>query len=302
LESFGQRLLPGLRQALKDQPGALVLCDRFEGPSAHGGLVAQVARQNGFTGKLVALPFEDSGDPRQDEIARLVQAWGDAETPPEIRAHLSESMVLTRVSAVHSATQRLLAVTEAGARNVAINFSLGSTPAMCVAAILAMAQDPATSEQAGGQLRKAFGEDFRAGLVDLAGQATHDPRLQEARQEFAQAVRAFEVNHNSVVVAAGNDGKMAEWAPAFALSDLVTPETTVVGALEGGKPAPYNGESCTMLAPGGFLVGREEVHGTSFAAPVVAAAMATVHGQARDANSAAVEASLMLSRRLTTDN
>lgn len=279
LDSFGQRLLPGLRQALHDQPGALVLCDSFAGPAAHGNIVAQVARQQGFAGKLIAVPFEEPNDPAQAEIGRLVQAWGEADTPEAIRTNLAESMVLTRLSAVRAATQRLLAVSEAGARHVAINFSLGSTPALCVAAVLGMAQDPESSEQATSQLRKAFGEDFRAGLVDLASQTTQDPRLQEARQGFVSLVKEFEGVGNEVVIAAGNDGRMADWAPGFTLSDLVTPETTVVGALEGGEPASYNGEGVTVLAPGGYLVAGQEVHGTSFAAPVVAAALAAEQGR-----------------------
>ena len=280
LDSFGQRLLPGLRQALQDQPGALVLCDSFEGPAAHGNIVAQVARQQGFAGKLVALPFEDPNDPAQAEIGRLVQAWGEADTPEAVRANLAESMLQTRLSAVHSATQRLLAVSEAGARNVAINFSLGSTPALCVAAVLGMTQDPQSAEQATSQLQKAFGDDFQTGLVNLASRTTQDPRLQEARRDFASLVKEFEAGSNEVVIAAGNDGRMADWAPGFTLSDLVTPETTVVGALEGGKPALYNGEGVTVLAPGGYLVAGQEVHGTSFAAPVVAATLAAERGRA----------------------
>ena len=183
LDSFGQRLLPGLRQALQDQPGALVLCDSFEGPSAHGSLVAQVARQQGFAGKLVAVPFEDPNDPLQSEIQQRVQAWGEADTSEQIRANLAESMVLTRLMAVRGATQRLLAVAQAGARDVAVNLSLGSSPAMCVAAVLAMSEDPAAT----AQLQKAFGQDFRPGLVELATQTTGDERLQAERQEFAQA-------------------------------------------------------------------------------------------------------------------
>ena len=273
---------------MKDQPGALVLCDSFEGPSAHGSIVAQVARQQGFTGPLVAVPFEDPADPNLAEMQQRVQAWGEAERPEDIRANLAESMLLTRLAAVQGATQRLLAVSEAGARNVAINFSLGSSPAMCVAAVLAMSEDPV----AASQLQKAFGADFQPGLVELAVQTSGDGRLLEARQEFAEVVRVFEAGSNSVVVAAGNDGRMPDRAAGFSRSDLITPETTVVGALEGGKPAAYNGEGFTRLAPGGYRVGAEEVHGTSFAAPVVAAAMASAHRNAPSATSTQVEASL----------
>lgn len=286
--------MPSLRQALKDQPGALVLCDSFEGPSAHGAIVAQVARQQGFQGKLVALPFEDPNDPVQTEIQRSVQAWGEAQDPSEICACLAESMVLTRLSALGAATQRLLAVTETGARQVVVNFSLGSSAAMCVAAVLAMSEDATAARQ----LEKAFGADFRSGLVELAGQASSDPRLQEAREDFATVVRAFEAKGNSVVVAAGNDGRMGDWGAGFSRSDLSTPETTVVGALEGAKPAPYNSEGFTLLAQGGFRIGTEEVHGTSFAAPVVAAAMATAHARFPQADSRQIEARLEFPRSL----
>lgn len=294
LDSFGQRLLPGLRQALHNQPGALVLCDSFEGPSAHGHCVAQVAGQQGFSGKLVAVPFEDPQDPVAEQIGRLVQAWGEAETPEAIRSNLAESMLLTRLSAVQAATQRLLAVSEAGARNVAMNFSLGSSAAMCLTAVLGMAADPQTAQQAGEQLSKAFGADVRSGLVALADRVSGDLRLVEARQQWAECVREFEARSNSVVIAAGNDGAMRDWAPGLTRSDLWTPETTVVGALEGGQPARYNGEGAGVMAAGGYRIAGQEVHGTSFAAPAVAARMAQLHGQFPKASSAQVEGRLSL--------
>lgn len=294
LDSFGQRLLPGLRKALHEQPGALVLCDQFEGPSAHGQLVAQVARQAGFAGKIVALPFEDAADPAQQRLGELVEAWGTAQDGASVRAHLAESMLWTRLQAVNAATQRLLTVTEAGARNVALNFSFGSTPALCVSAVLAMTRDPASAQQAQEQLALAFGSEVEAGLVEMAQATTRDPRLVEARAEFAEAARGFEAGHNSLVLAAGNDGAFARSLncgvpEGFTLSDLVTPETTVVGALEAGKPAAYNSEGVTVLAPGAFALGQEVVHGTSFAAPVVAAAMASLHGRFPELSSQQVE-------------
>ncbi|MFN8609372.1 MAG: S8 family serine peptidase [Vulcanimicrobiota bacterium] len=294
LDSFGQRLLPGLRQALHKQPGALVLCDQFSGAEAHGNLVAQVARQQGFAGKLVALPFEDPEEPTAAEIGQLVQAWGEAETREGVRANLAESMALTRLSAVRAATQRLLAVSQAGARNVAINFSLGSSAAMCVAAVLAMTEDPASAQQATAQLEKAFGQDVRGGLATLAMQVGQDARLLDARQQWRQAVLEFESGANSVVLAAGNDGALRDLAPGLTLSDLWTPETTVVGALEAGAPAAYNAEGANVLAPGGYRIAGQEVHGTSFAAPTVAARLAQLHGQCPELDSAQVEARLRL--------
>ncbi|MBS2034713.1 S8 family serine peptidase [bacterium] len=294
LDSFGQRILPGLRQALQNQPGALVLCDSFEGPAAHGNFVAQVARQQGFSGKLVAVPFEDPQDGSAAEIGRLVQAWGEAETPEGVRSNLAESMALTRLSALRAATQRLLAVSEAGARNVAMNFSLGSSAAVCLAAVLDMVKNPETADQAGLQLGRAFGREVQTGLVELASRVSQDPRLMQAREDWAQAVREFESRGNSVVVAAGNDGAMRDWAPGLSRSDLWTPEVTVVGALEGGAPAAYNSEGARVLVAGGYRVAGQEVHGTSFAAPAVAARLAQLHGQFPEASSAQVETRLSL--------
>lgn len=268
---------------MHEQPGALVLCDSFEGPSAHGQLVAQVARQQGFAGKIVALPFEDPDDPSHRRLGELVEAWGTASEGASVRANLAEAMLCTRLQAVKAATQRLLTVTEAGARNVAVNLSLGSTPALCVSAVLAMTQDPSTAQQASQQLKLAFGPEVHTGLVQMAQETTRDARLVEARQQFAEAVSTLESGHNSVVLAAGNDGGVARSLSCpipegFTLSDLVTAETTVVGALEGGQPASYNGAGAKVFAPGAFVLGKEVVHGTSFAAPVIAAAMASLHG------------------------
>lgn len=313
LEPYGRQIVPGLRQSLAGQAGALVLCDSFTPSSpaepAHGMLVAQVAGQQGFQGKLVALKFEDELDPQQQQglqqLGRHVQGWGEAQQPAVVRQELYESILSTRLNTLHTATQRLLAVAESGARNVALNLSLGSTPALCVSAVLDMCSQPETAEQAQEQLAKAFAtenqEDVHAGLVHLALQTSGDERLIQAREQFAHAVRDLESNHNSVIVAAGNDGaigkRLACTFPAeFIRSDLVTPETTVVGALENDAPAPYNGDptSVTVFAPGSAYIAqlKQTIHGTSFASPRVAALMATLHGQFPDLDSAAIEARL----------
>lgn len=315
LDAYGQQLLPGLRRVLQEKPGSLVLCDSFEGTAAHGRLVAEVVSQAQFPGQVVAVPFEDERDPaqtaRSQRLAESVQAWGTAGEPAAVRHHLAESILNTRLNALESATARLTAIAASGGRNLAVNLSLGSTPALCVAAVLQMCQDPQSSQQALRQLALGFGlprgtlrpdsPELHSSLVQTARATDSDPRLLQARCEFAEAVRAVEANHSSVVVAAGNDGNLSLLCPTpthFTRSDLVTPDTTVVGALENGQPAAYNGDltSINIYAPGAASIPslNETVHGTSFAAPRVAAALARLHGQHPELSSAQVESLVSL--------
>lgn len=284
LGDYGQRLAAGLKGV---RPGSLILCDTFAGPDAHGKWAAQVARQEGFSGPLVAVNFADPQDPGwvrgQDELAEHINGWGEAHDGAAVRQQLYEAMVTTRVNLLTTATDRLLAVAEAGARQVALNLSLGSTPAMCVMEVLGMCASPEIGQQAQAQLAKAFGEEVNAGLVATAAATSQDDRLAAARAEFAASVARVEEGHNSVVVAAGNDGNVAsrlgvEVPEGFTRSDFVTPDVTVVGALEEGQRAIYTGDpaSVDVWASGQAAPG---VNGTSFAAPRVAAGMATRHGE-----------------------
>ncbi len=301
LGDYGQRLAAGLRGV---KPGSLILCDTFAGPDAHGKWAAQVARQEGFQGPLVAVNFEDPQDTGfirgQDQLAQHVQGWGEAQDGAAVRKHLYEAMVQTRVNLLSTATDRLLAVAAAGARQVALNLSLGSTPAMCVTAVLDMCASPEIGEQAQAQLAKAFGGEAKAGLVATAAATSKDERLLAARAEFAASVALLEEGHNSVVVAAGNDGNVASRLgcavpEGFTRSDFVTPDVTVVGALEEGERAAYTGDpsSVVVWASGQAAPG---VHGTSFAAPRVATAFARLHGEDAGLTSREAEAGVRSER------
>lgn len=281
------------------------MCDQFTpaaaGEPPHGMMVAQVAAQIGFRGKVIAVSFDDDQDPRQQElqgrIGQAVQGWGEADSPAEIQRNLLQSFVATRMAALDTATRRLLALREAGARQCVLNLSVGSSAAMCAAAVLPMLSDP----QAQAQLQRAFGEEWRSGLMQTAESSTHDDALVLARDQFAAAVHAFEEAGNSVVVAAGNDGNIpaklgVPAGAAFTRSDLVTPDTTVVGALEGGAVASYTSDpsSVTLFVEGAARIPglNDSVHGTSFAAPRVSAAMAQLHGQFPTLSSDEIEAKL----------
>ena len=259
------------------------------------------------------MPFEDERDAQwmegQSRFQQMVESWGTAQDPAVIRQNLYDSMVQTRVHVLEVTTQRLLTLAEAGARQVALNLSVGSSPSVCLAGILGTAEDPRAFEQWG----KAFGldvEQLQAGhrdstrqlhhqLVEMAVQGSQEERLQAAQRDFADAVAEFESQNNSVVVAAGNDGNfpahlLCPVPEEFTRSDLITPLTTVVGALQGDQPASYTShpDSVTVWAPGAFRIGQEVVSGTSFAAPQVSAALARLHAQFPDSSSAEVEKKL----------
>lgn len=294
LGDYGQRLAAGLRQSAQVRPGCLILCDDFSGPQAHGRLAAQAAGR-----PVVAVSLEDAQDPdfleRHDRLAQAVEGWGTAEEPAAIRQQLYEAMVATRLVPLETATDRLLAVAASGVRQAALNLSLGSTPAMAVLSVLDMCASPEVGEQALGQLSRAFSGELpklHEGLVEMAQRSSSDERLVQARSEFAEAVRVFEEGHNSVVVAAGNDGNvggklLCAVPEGFSRSDFVTPEVTVVGALEGSytsDPASVNVWASGVAAPG--------IEGTSFAAPRVAARLAELHGQQPELSSEAASSRL----------
>ncbi len=311
LSGYAQQLVAPLREQLR--PGSVVLCDQFK-KGGHGHLVAQVAAQSSSRPiPIIAIPFEDERDPDyrvgQQRLAEQVENWGTAEQPEVVRQSLYECMLLTRLKAVELATQRLVTLHEAAAQQVVLNFSLGSNAAMCVAAVLAMGQDPRAIQQ----WAKAFGvepgqlkaeqpqawKSVHSGLVELANRSSRDERLVEAQQKFRSAVRQFEDAGNSLVIAAGNDGQFpsqlkCEVPADFTCSDLITPEVTVVGALENGQAAAYTSHpaSVTAWAPGAIQLGNELVRGTSFAAPQVSVALAQLHGQHPEWSSAQVEQAL----------
>lgn len=124
-----------------------------------------------------------------------------------------------------------------------------------------------------------------------------------AKKQYTTAVGRFESNRNSVVVASGNEGgilgEMVKDAHGntprnvpsnFATNYLDTPEATMVGATrwfdgKNGLNEQVAGYSSTnagvdVYASGSLSTegnGNANAHGTSFAAPRVAATMATLH-------------------------
>ncbi len=148
-----------------------------------------------------------------------------------------------------------------------------------------------------------------------------NPTLKASRKRYDRAVQSFEARSNSVVVSAGNDGsildELSKSNGGFALTVpkdfsqnvLENNAVTSVGATQrspwkgsGVERADYSSKSegVDVYAAGGLGLydnGGQEVVGTSFAAPRVAAVMAELHRQYPGASSARIER--LLQQQLT---
>lgn len=141
----------------------------------------------------------------------------------------------------------------------------------------------------------------------------NDHTLKASQKRYDRAVQSFEARSNSVVVSAGNHGSILEQlskmnggyalkAPDdFSRNLLENNAVTSVGATEttpwkssGVQRAGYSSKSAgvDVYAAGGLGLydnSGQEVQGTSFAAPRVAAMMAELHRRNPGASSAQIE-------------
>lgn len=139
-----------------------------------------------------------------------------------------------------------------------------------------------------------------------------NPTLAASRQRWNTSVRNFEARHNSVVISAGNEGRSLSdlmeahggyrlSAPSdFSRNVLQNNAVTSVGSTRQGSTtgnvnrAEYtsNSNGIDVYANGGtgyYQGNGQEVDGTSFAAPRVAAMMAELHRRNPNMSSAQVE-------------
>ena len=149
-------------------------------------------------------------------------------------------------------------------------------------------------------------------LLNAAQQGANSAEVREAQRDYGRAVRQLEANNNSVVASAGNqeqllqdlardaNGLRVQANPNSNRNLYVTPDVTNVGAtrfLNNGQEriAPYSTRDpgIDLFASGsvgnGANQNRMNVWGTSYAAPRVAGAMASLHGNHPGMPSGAVQ-------------
>lgn len=155
-------------------------------------------------------------------------------------------------------------------------------------------------------------------ITELEGATRDNPQITSAQSAFRTAVQRFESNRNSVIISAGNDngvlGDFKKDAHGFALSNvprdfntnfIATPEATLVGATRWFRGAQGQGPTervagysnrtggVDIYASGSLDAIKDgipaETQGTSFAAPRVAAMMASLHKANPNMSSAQIE-------------
>lgn len=295
----------------------------------HGLQVARAARQQGFQGRLVANP---------------VQMSAFQERPPEwslFQPNLTKEQSLDAIRAYASTGAQRMANDQAesldrlsaqGKTQSVVNVSLGVSQAGQVSDLYRLAFGPlGASKTAIHNYAIAFGLDEQKlsdpdpkihsaerqrlvqSLLDQVGQAWEsDPALAAARKRWDAAVDRFEAGHNSVVIAAGNEGDRLQSLvpggpglniPANATTNILENQAvTSVGATrwwsrpDGPKEqlAAYSSRSpgVDIYATGsvGYRHSAALTNwGTSFAAPRVAATMATLHQRNPELSSAQIE-------------
>ena len=148
------------------------------------------------------------------------------------------------------------------------------------------------------------------------GSLQSSPEVAKAKREFTTAVGRFESGRNSVVISAGNEGNFAQQLAedshgyaaktlpkSFTTNFLDTPAATMVGATRWNngnsgaqeQVADYSNvnSGVDIYASGSLSLNnnqKADTHGTSFAAPRVAATMAALHKQNPQMSSAQIEA------------
>ncbi len=155
-------------------------------------------------------------------------------------------------------------------------------------------------------------------MTELENATRGDCQVVSAQTAFRTAVQRFESNRNSVVIAAGNDNEVLSdfkkdahgYTPSnipkdFNTNFLATPEATMVGATQwfkgqnGSGPteriASYSNRTggIDLYASGSVDLLKDgnpaETQGTSYAAPRVAAMMASLHRANPNMSSAQIE-------------
>lgn len=148
-------------------------------------------------------------------------------------------------------------------------------------------------------------QELQQHLIDRVEQANRHELLDERLEVFRSLVDSYEANHNSLVVAAGNQGQLLELmeadnggrplytGPDFFTSVLAVPNATVVGALgqqvDGTVGIADYSSSSPAIDVNAWGRLDHSSQGTSFAAPRVAAVMQQLHIQHPTATSAEVE-------------
>lgn len=295
-------------------PGALSVVEHQCLKDCHGTQVASIARQTVSHLPVVCVKGEREWWAEKHNFA-WVQNWNQDRTPEALLQALKQRILTHRKSALESRTEVLRKMAEASVCQSVVNLSSGCGLAGTIAAFLGRTSyDPEDPEERKSALRErtllglALGLDVERlccenpnvsrpekarmfqKLVDLSVEGDSNPELIQAKRAYDQACAGLVANHNSIVVAAGNEqdlpailsdytGAELRLPPDFLLNDLTNSHTVAVGATQDSAPgSPMAEYSCRYPGVRFFASGQgPHGEGTSLAAPRIAAVLANIH-------------------------
>lgn len=309
------------------ESGTLQIVDDFTaepGPFAiptHGQKVSNAALYSGYRGVLNQVPLRRARLPAEDLSRPL--------SPEQTLAALDLQVQSQSSAILLAAVRNLDFQRQAGVRHTVTNFSQQAGPAYTTQWLylkIRMSWQPpdptATPEQLGERVEGQFLSDnlarawkldaeelrnpgptrqrFQQNLIQRTQRANHSPALNQLRRQLNRSVEEYEAGHNSVVTAAGNSGQLGALMQAdnggrrlqfpgdYFDNVLSASNVTTVGASQ----ATYSNPShrVNLLAAGTYSPSSE---GTSFAAPVIAAQMQTLHNRYPQWSSAKIERMLL---------
>ena len=314
----GQNRDPRSQQSSDFPPGSLIILDNGFSQGVmgedHGAAVTRAARVAGFNGQIRQVPVEQSFN--------LAPVGIPAQNPDRARQAFRDFARNAVVNMLDSTGRRLDGFSQNGVRNSALNISSGlsqadlvrnlelmieSNPAIAANAALAFGVDLGKLGSSDPQVALAERQRLLQGLVDNTHQAvTNNPDIGAARQRYDEAVRRFEGNNNSVVVATSNP-RLSDGVPgvrypedyhrSFNINDQVTAVSS--RPADGAPASPL--DTPQAIYTDGRVMHRHAprlpfrsdetdfVPGTSFAAPRVTALTAELHRQNPGLTSSQVE-------------
>lgn len=221
------------------KPGNLVVVDSFMpsvgmfgGPPepAHGAVVVQAARHQGFRGPIIAREAGGGADPRLISINAELNQPGLS--PERTRDLLKQQVRLTTVDSYRTYENHFNELERSGLNGSAVNLSMGMSPAKMTQIMddeLEWSRNSPNNEFIKNRWPntvRAFGLDeaklassdpnvsgperarLQKALAELNAEVMHqDPAVAGARQSYDNSIRRLEARNNSVVVSAGNWGE-----------------------------------------------------------------------------------------------
>jgi hypothetical protein len=271
--SVGPAIAPALCEQTKVPAGSLIIADFFEASPpqdpnnirptekfSHGEMVNMAARQNGFKGSVMT-QVQPGATQRYTNQTKAEESFFDPKaTPEQTRANLASFASNGALGLLESQTQVVNGAIASGAKNSALNLSVGGSTASLTerayssASMAWMKPDPKYSPEVNERARadglvaatnfaEAYGLDVnkmtskdpkvagpeRARLQEalmngIDGSLAKNPEVRKAKQDFTTAVGRFESGRNSVVISSGNEGsiigRMAKDSHGYKAKDI----------------------------------------------------------------------------------